>query len=120
MLKLKRAYEKPEAEDGARYLIDRLWPRGVAKASLKIEGWLKDVAPSDDLRRWFHHDPEKWSEFRRRYFAELDAKPDAWAPLVDASRNGPVTLVYSAHDAEHNNAAALAEYLEPKIARKKG
>jgi uncharacterized protein YeaO (DUF488 family) len=119
MLKLKRVYEKPEAEDGARYLIDRLWPRGVAKASLKIEAWLKDVAPSDDLRHWFHHDPKKWNEFRRRYFDELNAKPDVWAPLVEASRKGPVTLVYSAQDVEHNNAAALAEYLEPKTARKK-
>ena len=114
MLKLKRAYEEPGDGDGARYLIDRLWPRGVTKAALKIDGWLKDVAPSQTLRRWFNHDPEKWNEFRRRYFAELDAKPESWATLVEAARKGPVTLVYSAHDTEHNNGVALAEYLRTK------
>ncbi|HEY6990282.1 MAG TPA: DUF488 family protein [Bryobacteraceae bacterium] len=119
MLKLKRAYEKAEGEDGARYLIDRLWPRGVAKASLKIDGWVKDVAPSADLRRWFNHDPEKWNEFRRRYFAELDSKPGAWRPLIDAARKGTVTLVYSAHDEQYNNGVALAEYLKTKIRRKR-
>lgn len=111
MFKIKRAYDKPEPADGARYLIDGLWPRGVAKATLKIEGWLKDVAPGDPLRRWFNHDAEKWDEFRQRYFAELNSKPDAWKPLLEAKRKGPVTLVYGARDIEHNNAAALAEYL---------
>jgi uncharacterized protein YeaO (DUF488 family) len=111
MFKLKRAYDEPERGDGARYLIDRLWPRGVKKDALKIEGWVKDVAPSDALRKWFKHDPAKWDEFRRRYFAELDTKRDAWEPLLEAGQKGPVTLVYSAHDAEHNNAVALAEYL---------
>ncbi|MFZ0594729.1 MAG: DUF488 domain-containing protein [Bryobacteraceae bacterium] len=119
MFKLKRAYEPPEAADGARYLIDRLWPRGISKASLKIDGWLKEVSPSDPLRRWFNHDPEKWNEFRQRYFAELDSKPDALAPLVEAARSGPVTLVYSAHDAEHNNGVALAEYLEAHTTKRK-
>jgi uncharacterized protein YeaO (DUF488 family) len=111
MIHLKRAYDEAEAADGARYLIDRLWPRGKTKAALKIEDWLKDVAPGDALRSWFNHDPQRWAEFRRRYFAELDAKPDAWATLVDAARKGPITLVYSAHDVERNNAVALAEYL---------
>jgi uncharacterized protein YeaO (DUF488 family) len=111
MFKLKRAYEKPEQSDGSRYLIDRLWPRGVKKDALKLEGWLKDVAPSDTLRHWFKHDPEKWDEFRRRYFEELDSNREAWEPLLGAAHKGPVTLVYSAHDAEHNNAVALGEYL---------
>ncbi|HSU30899.1 MAG TPA: DUF488 domain-containing protein [Bryobacteraceae bacterium] len=114
MIKLKRAYEEPEDSDGVRYLIDRLWPRGLTKAALKIDGWLKDVAPSQALRRWFNHDPEKWSEFRQRYFDELDARPDTWTTLVEAARKGPVTLVYSAHDTDHNNGVALAEYLRTK------
>jgi uncharacterized protein YeaO (DUF488 family) len=118
MFKLKRAYEEVEATDGARYLIDRLWPRGVAKASLRLDGWLKEVAPSDVLRRWFNHDPEKWNEFRKRYFAELDANPDAWLPLLHAGLKGVVTLVYSAHDSEHNNGLALTEYLKMHRAKK--
>src|SRR5438045_2456350 len=104
MIRTKRAYEKPAAEDGRRYLVERLWPRGVKKSSLSIEAWLKEVAPSADLRHWFNHDPAKWQEFRRKYFAELDAHPETWAPLLEAARRGPVTLVYSARDAEHNNA----------------
>ena len=87
MIKLKRAYEEPEEGDGVRYLIDRLWPRGVTKAALKIDGWLKDVAPSQALRQWFKHDPEKWNEFRRRYFDELDAKPETWTTLAEAATN---------------------------------
>lgn len=112
MFKLKRAYDEAEPADGARYLVDGLWPRGVAKASLKLDDWLKEVAPSDSLRHWFNHDPEKWYEFRKRYFAELDAKPDAWLPLVQAAHKSVVTLIYSAHDTQHNNAVALAEYLK--------
>lgn len=118
MINLKRAYQEPEIGDGARYLIDRLWPRGKTKTALKIDDWLKDVAPSDALRRWFNHDPQRWDEFRRRYFAELDSKPDAWLPLVDAARKGSITLVYSAHDAEHNNGVALAEYLRAHTAKR--
>jgi uncharacterized protein YeaO (DUF488 family) len=118
MIKTKRVYEKPAKDDGARYLVERLWPRGVAKGSLKIEAWLKEVAPSADLRRWFSHDPAKWQEFRRKYFAELDAHPDAWAPLLQAARRGPVTLVYSARDPEHNNAIALASYLDSRMREK--
>jgi uncharacterized protein YeaO (DUF488 family) len=84
----------------------------VTKEALRIEGWLKDVAPSDDLRKWFGHEPAKWDEFRRRYFAELDAKPEAWQPILKAARRGNVTLLYSARDTEHNNSVALKEYLE--------
>src|SRR5579862_7239931 len=106
----KRAYKEAAASDGSRYLVDRLWPRGAKKDSLRLVDWLKDVAPSDTLRRRFHHDPQKWAEFRRQYFAELEANPEAWQPLMEAARRGPVTLVYAAKDTEHNNAVALAEY----------
>jgi uncharacterized protein YeaO (DUF488 family) len=120
MITLKRAYEKAAPEDGTRFLVERLWPRGIKKADLQIDAWLKDVAPTDALRRWFAHDPEKWPEFRRRYFAELARHPEGWEPIRDASRRGPVTLVYSAHDTEHNNAAALKEYLQAHAGQKRG
>jgi len=112
MVKTKRVYERAASTDGARFLVDRVWPRGVRKTSLHIEAWLKDVAPSDALRHWFGHDPKKWDEFRRRYFRELEANPDAVKPLLDAMRQGAITLVYGAHDTEHNNAVALKSYLE--------
>jgi uncharacterized protein YeaO (DUF488 family) len=112
MIKVKRTYDPPESDDGARFLVDRLWPRGVKKEDLHLDGWLKDVAPSDDLRRWFGHDPAKWEEFQRRYFAELDGKAQALRPIQDAARQGNVTLLYSARDMEHNNAVALRAYLE--------
>src|SRR5690242_7863121 len=118
MITLKRAYETADPTDGARFLVERLWPRGVKKTTLRVDGWLKEVAPSSDLRRWFSHDPNKWHEFRRRYFRELNANPDVVGPLLKAARRGRVTLVYSSHDTEHNNAVALKEYLENKIAKK--
>jgi len=111
MITIKRVYESPGADEGTRFLVERLWPRGMKKESLQIDAWLKDVAPSNALRRWFGHDPAKWVEFRDRYFAELDGEPEAVQPIVEASRQGNVTLLYSAHDTEHNNAAALKEYL---------
>lgn len=117
MIKLKRAYEPAARTDGARYLIERLWPRGVKKESLPMRGWLKDVAPSTELRKWFSHDPERWNEFRRRYFAELRKHTQALQPLLDAARRGTVTLIYSSHDQKHNNAVALKEYLESRSAR---
>lgn len=112
MIKVKRSYDPREPADGARFLVDRLWPRGVKKEDLHLDGWLKDIAPSDDLRRWFNHDPAKWEEFQRRYFAELDSKPKALQPIQDATHRGNVTLLYSARDTEHNNAVALRTYLE--------
>ncbi len=112
MIRLKRVYEAAEAADGTRYLVERLWPRGMRKEALPLDGWLKDVAPSDALRRWFGHDPARWQEFQRRYAAELDAGPETWRPILAADRHGTVTLLYSAHDTEHNNAAALQAYLE--------
>jgi uncharacterized protein YeaO (DUF488 family) len=111
MIKLKRVYESPSPQDGLRVLVDRLWPRGLTKEKLRVDAWLKDVAPTTELRKWFSHDPEKWSRFRARYFRELDAAPLAWQPIVSAARRGTVTLVYSSHDEQHNNAVALREYL---------
>lgn len=114
-IQTKRVYEPASPADGVRFLVERLWPRGLKKESLCIEGWVRDVAPSTELRRWFGHDPAKWDEFRRRYHAELDAHPDAWRVLLDAARHGQATLLYSAHDITHNNAIALQEYLAEKL-----
>ncbi len=116
MIRLKRAYETPGDEDGARFLVERLWPRGVKKTALPIEAWLKDAAPSTELRKWFSHDPARWAEFRSRYFAEMEERPAGWAPLLEAARRGTVTLIYSSHDGEHNNAAALRDFLTGKLA----
>ena len=115
MIQLKRAYDLPGRADGTRFLVERLWPRGVKKTSLHIQDWLKDVAPSTELRQWFSHDPAKWNEFRRRYFAELESNPEAWKPIVEAARHGTVTLIYSSHDTEHNNAVALNEFLKHRL-----
>lgn len=117
MIRTKRAYDPPAPQDGARFLVDRLWPRGRRKEDARIDAWLRDLAPSDALRRWFGHDPKRWAEFKRRYFAELDRKPHALRPLLEAARKGPVTLVFGARDVDHNNAVALKEYLEAYLAR---
>lgn len=117
-IRTKRVYEPAAAEDGTRFLVDRLWPRGLKKTAVRINGWLKDVAPSNELRRWFAHDPAKWPEFRRRYFAELDAHPEVVQPILDPAACGRVTLLFSASDTEHNNAVALQEYLEAKLKSK--
>jgi uncharacterized protein YeaO (DUF488 family) len=114
MIHLKRAYDSAARADGTRILVERLWPRGVKKASLKIESWNKDVAPSTELRQWFGHDPAKWKEFRRRYFEELESNPTAWRSILDAAHHGTVTLIYSSHDTEHNNAVALKQFLESR------
>ena len=118
MLKLKRAYEPVSRADGTRVLVERLWPRGISKATLHLDAWLKDVGPSTELRKWFGHDPDKWSQFRRRYFRELDSRPESWRPIVSAVRGGTVTLVYSSHDEDHNNAVALRDYLQAKAGRR--
>jgi uncharacterized protein YeaO (DUF488 family) len=111
---LKRVYEPPSKSDGVRFLVERLWPRGIKKDALHFDAWLKNVAPSTDLRQWFAHDPKKWKEFQRRYFAELDAEPEALEPIRKALRSGAVTLLFSSHDLEHNNAVALKEYLSSR------
>jgi len=114
MVKLKRAYEPVSKDDGQRFLVERLWPRGLSKRKLRLDAWLKDVAPTSELRQWFGHDPAKWSRFRTRYFRELDSRPESWRPIRSAARGHAVTLVYSSHDQEHNNAVALKEYLQAK------
>ena len=108
---IKRVYEAPEPTDGTRVLIDRIWPRGLTKEKAALDLWLKDVAPSTDLRKWFGHDPARWDAFRRRYRDELDAMPDAVARLRDLAKQGKLTLLYGAHDEAHNNAVVLAAYL---------
>ena len=108
-IKLKRAYEQPDPGDGRRILVDRLWPRGVKKADAAIDFWLRDIAPSAELRRWFGHRPERWPEFRRRYLAELQERPELIEEIRKAARGGPVTLVYGARDEAHNDAVVLKE-----------
>ena len=115
MIRLKRAYVPAAASDGRRVLVERLWPRGVTKATLHLDDWAKDVAPSVGLRRWFGHDPKRWPEFRRRYFAELRAHRAAWRPLLAAARRGRVTFVYAAHDAARNGAVALKAFLDRRL-----
>jgi len=113
-IELQRVYEH-HGTRGTRFLGERLWPRLITKKSLPFDDWLKDVAPSDSLRRRFHHDVPKWAEFQRRYRAELDGRPGSWAPIVDAARAGDVVLLYSSHDAEHNNVVVLRDYVHEKL-----
>ncbi|MGA9016067.1 MAG: DUF488 domain-containing protein [Acetobacteraceae bacterium] len=110
-IQLKRAYEPPSPEDGSRVLVDRLWPRGLRKADAAVDRWMKDIAPSTELRQWFGHDPERWQEFRRRYAKELKQHATAVDELRDLARHGTVTLVFGARDEEHNDAVALREVL---------
>jgi len=113
MIKIKRAYEPVEDVDGFRILVDRLWPRGISKEKLKLDLWLKDIAPSTELRKWFAHDPDKWQEFQKKYREELKNKKTILLIIKDLeNKNGTVTLVYGAKDEEHNNAVVLKEKLE--------
>ncbi|MEJ2702752.1 MAG: DUF488 domain-containing protein [Sedimentisphaerales bacterium] len=111
-VRLKRAYDGVSGDDGYRILVDRVWPRGVSKRDLRVDEWLKDIAPSTELRKWFGHDPGKWDEFRKRYFQELTDKEEVVEAVRDKMRHHRVTFVYSAKDREFNNAVALKEYLE--------
>jgi len=111
-IRLKRVYEAPEPGDGQRLLVDGVWPRGMTKLDLQAEAWLRSLAPSTALRRWFDHDPARWEGFRRRYFAELADNPTGLARLRPYLERGPVTLLYAARDEEHNNAVALRDYLQ--------
>ena len=115
MLKTKRVYESAEASDGTRFLVDRLWPRGIKKEELEMKAWLKDVAPSPELRKWFAHDPDKWTEFKKRYRTELKSNPNAWKPILEAAKRGNVTLLYSARDTEHNSAILLKAFLDEQM-----
>jgi uncharacterized protein YeaO (DUF488 family) len=110
-LAVRRVYEPPAPDDGQRVLVDRIWPRGVSKEHAGLALWLKEIAPSDELRKWFGHEPARWTEFRERYRAELDGNGEAVGELRALLRHGKVTLLYGAHDEAHNNAVALAGYL---------
>jgi uncharacterized protein YeaO (DUF488 family) len=118
MLQIKRTYDPPARGDGRRILVERLWPRGMKKEAVAADAWMKDVAPSTQLRQWFGHQVERWEEFRRRYRKELAANPNAWEPILDAGERGTVTLLYSAHDVLHNGAVVLRDYLAERQARR--
>jgi uncharacterized protein YeaO (DUF488 family) len=113
-IRIKRAYEEPDREDGERILVDRLWPRGLTKEKARVDLWLKDVAPSTELRKWFAHDPGKWEEFRSRYLEELKTNKEPLSLLRQEAANGTVTLVYGAKDQQHNEALILQELLSAK------
>jgi uncharacterized protein YeaO (DUF488 family) len=119
MITIKRVYDAYQPEDGARFLVDRLWPRGIRKEALKMDAWLKEAAPSQELRHWFHHDPELWEDFKKRYRMELDRHPEVLEPILKAVQQGDVTLLYSARDTQHNSAAVLKAYLEEHLKAKK-
>jgi len=114
-IRLKRVYDEPAKEDGVRVLIDRIWPRGVRKDEAALDEWLKEVAPSTELRKWFGHSPERWPEFRKRYEAELKKNQEAFDRLVDLCRKSDVTLLYAARDDAHNNAVVLKELIEREL-----
>lgn len=111
VIKVKRAYDEPEGEDGVRILVDRLWPRGLAKEKAKVDLWLKDIAPSNKLRKWFSHEPERWIGFRDRYFKELDENDESVVQLMHKAKKGTITLLYGAKESRYNNAVALKEYI---------
>ncbi|HZT22680.1 MAG TPA: DUF488 domain-containing protein [Verrucomicrobiae bacterium] len=115
MIQVKRVYELAAKSDGQRFLVERLWPRGIKKEALALTGWCKEAAPSHPLRKWFNHDPTKWKEFQRRYRAELEARPETWQPLLEAAQTGNLTLLFSAHDTAHNNAVVLKTWLEERL-----
>ena len=112
MVHLKRVYEQPSKKDGSRVLVERLWPRGVSKERAAVDLWLKDIAPSPELRTWFGHDPARWEQFQKRYWKELEEKKEAVRLLKKKGKQGTVTLVYAARDEEHNGALALKRFLE--------
>ena len=112
MIKLKRAYEKPSRDDGLRILVERLWPRGLTKERAAVDLWLKEVAPSPELRKWFGHEPARWEQFQKRYWKELEEKQEAVQLLKKKGKQGTVALVYAARDEEHNGALALKRFLE--------
>jgi len=111
-IRLKRVYDKPTKTDGRRVLVDRIWPRGLKKNEARIDQWLKEIAPSTALRKWFAHDPGKWREFKKRYSAELDDQREQVEQLARGAKKRTVTLLFGAKDTEHNNAVALKEYIE--------
>jgi uncharacterized protein YeaO (DUF488 family) len=117
MIKIKRIYDAPSDDDGSRILVDRLWPRGLSKEKARVDLWLKEIAPSNELRKWYAHDPKKWAEFRKKYFNDLDTKRELVNQIVQKMKEGDVSLLYSSKEEKINNAVALKEYIEK---RKKG
>lgn len=117
MIRVARVYDSEVKDGGARFLVERLWPRGMKKESLHLDGWLKDAAPSAALRRWFGHKPERWKEFQKRYTAELRANPGGWEAILKIARRGNVTLLYSARDTERNSAVVLRRFVEAQSRR---
>ena len=117
MIQIKRVYEPRARSDGTRFLVERLWARGIKREELHAKAWLKEVAPSAELREWFSHDPAKWSGFKRKYLAELKKAPEAYEPILKAARRGNVTLLYSARDTEHNSAKVLKGYLDKLLTK---
>ena len=115
MIKIKRVYEPPSHDDGKRILIDRLWPRGLKKEDAHFDAWVKDIAPSAELRTWFGHDPKKWEEFKRRFFKELQGKREAVDGIVSLAKKGTVTLLFGSKEERFNNAVALKEYIEARM-----
>jgi len=111
-IEIQRVYDHKPKPKGAVFLVDRLWPRGIRKETLGAKAWIGEVGPSDRLRQWFNHDPDKWPKFKQKYFRELKQNPEVWKPVAEAARSGPVTLLFGAKDTEHNNAVALREFLE--------
>lgn len=118
MIKIKRIYDPPEKGDGFRIFIDRLWARGLKKEEAKLDLWLKDLGPSDELRKWFSHDPAKWEEFKKRFFEELDAKQKSINTIREKEKHGTVTLLFGSKEERFNNAVAMLEYLKKKPRRK--
>jgi len=119
MIKLKRVYEKTDDSDGFRVLVDRLWPRGVSKEEAKLNEWLRDIAPSDELRKWFGHDPDKWDEFKRRYREELASKEELANKLIEDAKGEDITLLFASRETRYNNVVVLKDVLEEKMARLK-
>ena len=117
MIRLKRIYEQPSDQDGFRVLVDRLWPRGLRKKDVRLDLWLKEIAPTDELRKWFFHDPEKWEEFRKGYLKELELKEEYVQKLLKKANETDLTLLYAAKNEDFNNAAVLKEYLESRLKR---
>lgn len=111
MIAVKRIYEKAEEADGLRFFVERLWPRGIKKEELIMDEWIKELSPSPELRKWYHHDLAKWEVFQRRYRDELDEKPEIWGRLIQAAKKEKITLLYAARDTEHNSALVLQSYL---------
>ena len=114
MIKIKRVYDQPSRIDGKRVLIDRLWPRGLRKEDAHIDEWIKEVAPSNELRKWFNHDPDKWAEFKKRFYTELQGRQDMVDGIISSARKGTVTLLFGSKEERFNNAAALKEYIEKR------